>query len=153
MATPVNQVKRGNQWKQTHRAPDGSPPTRSRGEGSQPNSEGARPMSPQPMSPRPNSPPPERPQPEQPEQRLEPEQPEEEDKPWVRKPFDPVIKSYKVVKLQYNSMERFIKAISSYLDSEPADVLDHIKALPSFRTSQIYKPWWTASLRRTGSSG
>ena len=38
--------------------------------------------------------------------------------------------SYKVVKLQYNSMERFIKAISTYLDSEPADVLDRIKALP-----------------------
>ena len=32
--TPVNQVKRGNRWKQTHRAPDGSPPTRSKGEGS-----------------------------------------------------------------------------------------------------------------------
>ena len=27
-------------------------------------------------------------------------------------------------------MERFIEAISSYLDSEPADVLDRIKALP-----------------------
>ena len=121
----VNQVKWGNRWKQTHRASDGSPPTRSRGEGSEPNSEEA-----QPMSPRPMSPPPERPQPEQPEQRQELEQPDEEDKPWVRKPFDPVIKSYKVVKLQYNSMERFIEAISSYLDLEPADVLDWIKALP-----------------------
>ena len=90
-------------------------------------------MSPQLMIPRPNSPPPKRPQPEQPEQQLEPEQPEEEDKPWVRKPFDPVIKRYKVVKSQYNSMERFIKAISLYLDSEPADVLDHIKALPKLQ--------------------
>ena len=86
-------------------------------------------MSPRPMSPRPVSPPPERPQPEQPKQRSEPEQSDEEDKPWVRKPFDPVIKSYKVVKSQYNSMERFIDAISSYLDSEPTDVLDRIKAL------------------------
>ena len=87
-------------------------------------------MSPRPMSPRPNSPPPERPQPEQPKQQPECEQPDEEDKSWVRKPFDPVIKSYKVVKSQYNSMERFIEAISFYLDSEPADVSDHIKALP-----------------------
>ena len=61
----VNQVKRGNRVKQTHRRPDGSPPTRSRGEGSQPNSEGACPMSPRPMSPRPVSPQPEGPQPEQ----------------------------------------------------------------------------------------
>ena len=76
------------------------------------------------------SPPPERPQPEQPEQRPEPERPDEEDKPWIRKSFDPVIKSYKVVKLQYNSMEGFIEAISTYLDSEPAVVLDQIKALP-----------------------
>ena len=82
-------------------------------------------MSPKPISPRPVSPPP-----EQPEQRPEPEQPDEEDKPWVRKSFDPVIKSYKVVKSQYNSMEHFIEAISSYLDSKPADVLDRIKALP-----------------------
>ena len=87
-------------------------------------------MSPRPMSPRPNKPPRERPQSEQPEQRPEPERPDEEDKPWVRKPFDPVIKSYKVVKSQYNSMERFIEAISSYLDSEPDDVLDRIKAIP-----------------------
>ena len=67
----VNQVKRGNRLKQTYRAPEGSPPTRSRGEGSQLNLEGAR-LS----SPRPNSPPPERPQPEQLELRPEPERPE-----------------------------------------------------------------------------
>ena len=35
-----------------------------------------------------------------------------------------------MAKSQYNSMERFIEAISTYLDSEPADVLDRIKALP-----------------------
>ena len=34
------------------------------------------------------------------------------------------------MKSQYQSIERFIKAISSYLDAEPADVLDRIKALP-----------------------
>ena len=34
------------------------------------------------------------------------------------------------MKSQYNSMERFIEAISSYLDSKPVDVLDRIKALP-----------------------
>ena len=34
----VNQVKRGNRRKQTYWAPEGSPPVRSRGEGSQPNS-------------------------------------------------------------------------------------------------------------------
>ena len=42
----VNQVKRGNRLKQTYLAPEGSLPTRSRGEGNQPNLEGARPMSP-----------------------------------------------------------------------------------------------------------
>ena len=62
MVAPVNQVKQGNRFKHTYRAPEGSPPTRSRGESSQPNSGGARPDSLQPMSP-----PPERPQPEQPE--------------------------------------------------------------------------------------
>ena len=49
--TPLNQVKRGNRVKQTHRALEGSPPIRSRGEESWPNSDGARPMSPRPMSP------------------------------------------------------------------------------------------------------
>ena len=34
VAAPVNQVKWGNWWKQTYRAPDGSPLTRSREEGS-----------------------------------------------------------------------------------------------------------------------
>ena len=83
-------------------------------------------MSPRPMSPRPVSPQPE----QQPEQRLILKQPEEEDKPWVRRPFDPVRESYKVVKSQYHSMERFIEEISNYMDSEPADVLDRIKELP-----------------------
>ena len=89
----VNQVKRGNRLKQTYRAPDGSPPIWSRGEGSQPNSEGAWPSSPQPSSP-----PPERPQPKPRSEPEQPEQPEQEETPWVLKPFDPVIKSYKVVK-------------------------------------------------------
>ena len=91
VAAPVNQVKRGNWWKQTYRAPDGSPPTQSKGEGSQPNLEGVRSVSPRPMSPRPMSPPPERPQPEQPELRLESQQPEQEGTPWVLKPFEPVV--------------------------------------------------------------
>ena len=122
--TAVNQVKRKNRFKQTNQTPEGSPPIRSRVEGSRPSSEGAHPMSPRPLSPRPVSP--QRPQPEQ-----QPilEQPEEEDKPWVRRPFDPVRESYKVVKSEYQSMERFIEEISNYMDSEPADVMDWIKAL------------------------
>ena len=85
-------------------------------------------MSPRPMSPRPVSPRPER---QQPEIRPEVEQPEEEeDKPWVWRPFDPVRESYKVVKSQYQAMERFIKDINNYMDSEPANVMDRIKALP-----------------------
>ena len=107
-------------------------------------------MSPRLMSPRPNSLPLERPQPEQPEQRPEPEQPDEEDKPWVRKPFDPVIKSYKVVKSQYNSMERFIDAISSYLDSKPVDVLDRIKALPKPQDLTDLQAWMDCLLRENG---
>ena len=128
----VNQVKRGNRVKQTHRTPDGSPPTRSRGERSRPNLEGARPMSPRPMSPRPASSRPISPQLERPQSEQRPvlEQPEEEDKPWVWRPFNPVRESYKVVKSQYLSMERFIEEISNYMDSEPADVLDRIKDLP-----------------------
>ena len=87
-----------------------------------------RPISPRPVSPRPASPQPER---QQPEIRPEVEQPEEEeDKPWVRRPFNLVRESYKVVKSQYQVMERFIEDISNYMDSELADVMDRIKALP-----------------------
>ena len=85
-------------------------------------------MSPRPVSPRPASPQPER---QQPEIRSEVEQPEEEgDKPWVQRPFDPVRESYKVVKSQYQVMERFIEDISNYFDAKPADIMDRIKALP-----------------------
>ena len=125
VAVPVNQVKRGNRWKQIYRAPDGSPPTRLRGEGSEPNSEGV-----QPVSPRPMSPPPERLQPEQPELRPESQQPEQEGMPWVLKPFEPVVQSYKVVKRQYQAMEKLINFISRYLDAESDDMLDRIKVLP-----------------------
>ena len=45
VVAPVNQVKRGNRFKHTYRAPEGSLYTRSREEGSQPNSGGARPDS------------------------------------------------------------------------------------------------------------
>ena len=87
-----------------------------------------KPLSPRPVSPRPASPQPER---QQPETGSTGEQPEEKgNKPWVRRPFDLVRDSYKVVKSQYQAMERFIKDINSYLDSEPADVMDQIKALP-----------------------
>ena len=131
--TPINQVKRGNRFKKSHRTSEGSPPIRSRGEGSWPSSEGGRPMSPRPISLRPVSPRPASLQLErqQPEVRPEVEQPEEEgDKPWVRRPFDPVRESYKVVKSQYQVMERFIEDISNYLDAEPANVMDRIKVLP-----------------------
>ena len=120
MVVPVNQVRRGNRFKQMYRAPEGSPPTRSRG--SQPNSGGARSDSPRPMSP-----PPERPQPKQ----LEPQQLEQEGTPWVLKPFDLVVQSYKVVKKQYQAMEKLINSISQYLDVEPDDILDWIKAHPT----------------------
>ena len=90
-------------------------------------------MSPRPIRPRPVSPRPVSRQPEkqQPEIRPVLEQPKgEEDKPWVRRPFDPVRESYKVAKSQYQAMERFIEEISNYMDSEPADVMDRIKAVP-----------------------
>ena len=106
---PVNQVKRRNRFKKGHRTPEGSPHIRSRGEGSRPSSEGGRPLSPRPLSPRPLSPRPvsprpTSPQPEKQQSEIQPaaEQPEEEgDKPWVRRPFDPIRKSYNVVKSQY----------------------------------------------------
>ena len=131
--TPINQVKRGNRFKKSHQTPGLSPPIRSIGEGSRPSSEGGRPLSTRPLSPRPVSPRPASPQSErqQPEIRPEVEQPEEEgDRPWIRRPFDPVRESYKVVKSQYQVMECFIKEISNFFDAEPADVMDRIKALP-----------------------
>ena len=135
---PINQVKRGNRFKKSHQTPGLSPSIRSRGEGSRPSLEGGRPLSPRPLSPRPMSPRPVSPRPaspqperQQPEIRSKVEQPEEEgDKPWVRRPFDPVKESYKVVKSQYQVMERFIADISNYFDAEPTDVMDRIKALP-----------------------
>ena len=130
-STPVNQVKRGNQVRKSHQSPEGSQPIRSRGEGSQPSSEGgrlvsrpvsprpvSRPVSPRPVSPRPVSPQPKRPQPEQSQLEDRPvlEQPKEGGKPGVRRPFDPVWKSYKVVKSQYQAIESFIEEISTYVD-------------------------------------
>ena len=135
---PVNQVKRRSRFKKGHRTPEGSPHIQSRGEGSRLSSEGGRPlsprsMSPRPLSPRPVSPQPASPQPERQQPEIQPaaEQSEEEgDKPWVRRPFDPVRKSYKVVKSQYQAMERFIEEISNSMDSESADVMNRIRALP-----------------------
>ena len=135
---PVNQVKRRNWFRKSNQAPRLSPPIRSRGEGSRPSSEGGRPLSPRPLSPRPLgprsvSPRPASPQPERQQPKIRPatEQPEEEgDKPWVRRPFDPVRESYKVVKSQYLVMERFIEEISNFFDAEPAEVMDRIRTLP-----------------------
>ena len=130
VAALVNQVKRGNRRKQIYRALDGSPPVQSRGEGSRPNlgspqSEGARPGSPRPSSPSPQQPQPD-PQPE-PQQ---PEQPKNEEKPWIRKPFNAVVESYRVVKEQYQSLECILVSISLYLDVEPRYILDRIQGLP-----------------------
>ena len=97
----VNQVQQGNKKKQTYRASERSPPVRSRGEGSQPNSGSQQSGGAGPSSPRPNSPPSEgsqldpRPDPQRPEQQ------EQEETPWILKPFEPVVQSYKVVKKQY----------------------------------------------------
>ena len=137
---PVNQVKRGNRVRKNCQAPEGSQHVRLMGEGSRPSSEGAIPVSrpespraasPRPVSPRPASPRPVSPRPlsSQPE-RSQPERSQPEHRPWVRKPFDPVRESYKVVKSQYQAMESFIEEISTYLDSEPADVMARIKDLP-----------------------
>ena len=129
--------------KQTYRAPEGSPPVRSKGEGSWPNS-----GSPQSEGVRP-----ERPQLEQSQSALQPEpqrpeQPEEEERPWVRKPFNVVVESYRLVKEQYQSLERILEAISLYLDVEPRYILDHIWALLKPQDLAFYKPEWTASLGR-----
>ena len=108
---PINQVKRRNQFRKSNQVPGLSPPIRSRGEGSRPSSKGGRSLSPRPPSPMPLSPRPASPQPERQQLEVQPatEQLEEEgDKPWVRRPFDPVRESYKVVKSQYLVMERFI---------------------------------------------
>ena len=134
---PVNQVKRRNRFRKSNQAPGLSPPIRSRGEGSRPSSEGGRPLSPRPPSPRPLSPRPVSPRPASPQpERQQPEiqpaamQTEEGDKPWIRRPFNPVRESYKVVKSQYLVMERFIEEISNFFDAEPAEVMDRIRTLP-----------------------
>ena len=150
VVAPVNQVKRGNMRKQTYRAPDRSPPTRSREEGSQPNSKGAGPSSPRPSSPWPSSPPLERPQPEPRPEPEQPEQLEQEETPWVRKPFDPVIKSYKVVKAQYQGMEKLLNSISRYLDVELRDMLGHIKTLPKPEDLSDLQARVDCLLRRNG---
>ena len=132
----VNQVKRGKRNRKSHQEPEGSQPIRSRGEGSRPSSEGARPVSPRQASPRQASPRPVSPRPASPRPasprplNLQPERSQPEDRPWVRKPFDPVRESYKVVKSQYLVMERFIEEISNFFDAEPAEVMDRIRALP-----------------------
>ena len=136
---PVNQVKRGKRNKKDRQAPEGSQPVRSRGEGSRPVSRPEsprpaipRPASPRPVSPRPLSTNPERSQPDQSQPEVGPalERPEEGEKPWVRRPFDLVRESYRVVKTQYQAMESFIEEVSTYLDVDPADVLNRIKDLP-----------------------
>ena len=135
---PINQVKRRNRFRKSNQVPGLSPPIRSRGEGSRPSSEGGRPLSlrppsPRPLSPRPVSPRPASPQPERQQPEIQPaaEQPKEEgDKPWVRRPFDPVWESYKVVKSQFLVMERFIEEISNFFDAEPVEVMDRIRTLP-----------------------
>ena len=99
VAAPVNQVKWGNRRKQTYRAPDGSPPVWSRGEGSW--STLGSPQSAWPRSPRPGSPSPQQPQPDPRPEPQQPEQSVEEEKPWIRKPFNAVVESYRVVKEQY----------------------------------------------------
>ena len=132
---PVNQVKRGNRIRKNRQAPEGSQHVRLMGEGSRPTSEGAipvsRPESPRAASPRPVSLRPASPRPVSPRPlSSQPKRLQPKDRPWVRKPFDPVWESYKVAKSQYQAMESFIEEISTYLDSEPADVMARIKDLP-----------------------
>ena len=88
-AAPINEVKRGNQVRKGHQAPEGPQPIRSSREGSRPSSEGARPVSrplsprpvSRPVSPKPASPQPVSPQPERPQS----EQSQPEDRPVQRK--------------------------------------------------------------------
>ena len=157
---PVNQVKRRNRFRKSNQAPGLSPPIRSRGEGSWPSSEGGRPLSPRPpslrpLSPRPVSPRPVSPRPaspqlerQQPEIQPAAEQPEEKgDKPWVRRPFNPVWESYKVVKSQYQVMERFIEEISNFIDVEPAEVMDRIMTLPKPEDLTDLQAWMDCLLK------
>ena len=113
---PANRVKQGKRLKQTYRALEGSPPVWSKGEGNQP----------QPECPQPKEP--------QPESHLEPPQldwpKEEEERPWVHKPFNAVIASYRQVKDQYLILERTLESINLHLDMEPRHLLEHIQTLP-----------------------
>ena len=96
------------------------------------------------------SPPPERPQLEQPELRPESQQPEEQGTPWVLKPFELVVQSYKVAKRQYQAMEKLINSISRYLDAEPDDILDRIKAHPTPQDISDLQAWMDCLLKENG---
>ena len=120
VVAPMNQVKRGNRIKQTYQAPEGSPLIWSRGEGSQPNL----------GSPQLERPQPEKSQPDPRSQPQRPEQPEEEERPWIPKPLNVVVESYRQVKEQYLCLEQTLESVSLYLDVEPRFLLEHIQALP-----------------------
>ena len=112
----MNQVKRGKRLKQTYWAPIGSPPVRSKGEGSQP----------QPKGPQPEK---SQPDPQLEPQRSERPREEKEERPWVHKSFTAVVASYRQVKDQYLILERILESISLHLDVEPRHFLEHIQAL------------------------
>ena len=108
--------------KTTYRAPEGSPPVGSGGEGSLAQPE-QRPQAQSEQQP-----------PPQPEVRLEPVQPEQEEEPkWVYRPFTAVARSLQHARSQYLGMEQALEEISSELGVEPRQVVEHIKALPKAR--------------------
>ena len=133
----VNQVKRGKRLKQTYRAPKGSPPVRSKGKGSQPHS-----RSPQPKRP-------------QLDPQLEPQRPEqpegeEEKRPWIRKPFNAIVASYRQVKKQYMCLERTLESINLYLNVEPCFLLEYIQALSKPQDLADLQAWVDCFLKENG---
>ena len=55
-----------------------------------------------------------------------------------------------MVKAQYQSMEKLLNSISWYLNVEPRDMLDHIKALPKPQDLSDLQAWANCLLKENG---
>ena len=121
--TPVLSPQPGPLWtpnrrrKSTYKAPDGSPPVRSRG-----------PLSPVPPEPLPRAQPPACGPDSQP-QGVRPEGGQK----WVEKPFVDVAKSLRQARVQYESMEEALEQIGSELEVRPNGIIPTIRSLPKAR--------------------
>ena len=111
--------------KSTYRAPEGSPPFRSRGPSS------PIPPKPQPRAQQPASRPDPQPQGAQPKRGQE----------WVEKPFIDVLRSIWQAQIQYESMEEALEQIGSELGVRSNGIIPKIRSLPKAREVEELRAW------------